>query len=85
MNDAPAERARQLLAWWTDPADADLLAGWLEKQRGFRPVTPALAPLFLSAPEGHGHVAQGSIPGFGRPVAHLSVYPRVETLGYTLY
>jgi hypothetical protein len=42
-NEAPADRARQLLAWWADPADADLLAGWLEKQRGFRPVTPALA------------------------------------------
>jgi hypothetical protein len=43
MNEAPADRARQLLAWWADPADADLLAGWLEKQRGIRPVTPALA------------------------------------------
>lgn len=43
MNDAPADRARELLAWWADPADADLLAGWLEKRRGFRPVTSTLA------------------------------------------
>jgi hypothetical protein len=43
MNDAPADRARELLAWWADPADAGLLAGWLKKQRGFRPVTSKLA------------------------------------------
>jgi len=43
MNDAPADRARQLLAWWGDPADADLLTGWIEKQKFFRASLAAIS------------------------------------------
>ena len=65
----PADRARRLLTWWADPADADLTASWLAAHDSLRPPPTKLRSPFvdgLCSVWADVHFEDEEIPARGR-------------------